>query len=103
MIKVLAYYKNTEGKKFDVDYYINHHLPLVKEICGDSLKKISVDKGLFGNEPNSKPVYIIVTHLHFENIEAFQNSMVPNSNKIFADASNFTDIEPVMQISEILQ
>ncbi|WP_437373039.1 EthD family reductase [Maribacter litoralis] len=103
MIKVLAYYKNVEGKKFDIDYYLNKHLPFVQQICGESLKKISVDRGLFGNEPNSMPVYIYVTHLYFENMESFQNSMLPNFNKIFEDAPNFTDIEPVMQISEIVQ
>jgi uncharacterized protein (TIGR02118 family) len=103
MIKVIAYYKNIEGKKFDIDYYLNKHLPFVQQICGESLKKISVDRGLFGNEPNSMPVYINVTHLYFENMESFQNSMSPNFNKIFEDAPNFTEIEPVMQISEIIQ
>ncbi|MCO6147940.1 EthD family reductase [Flavobacterium sp. NRK1] len=102
MIKVLAYFKNTKGKKFDIDYYVNHHLPLIKKICGENLKNLSVDRGLFGHEPNSEPVYIIVTHFYFENLEAFQNSIVNNLNTILADSPNFTDIEPVFQISEVI-
>jgi hypothetical protein len=29
MIKVSVFYANEEGKKFDMDYYLNSHIPLV--------------------------------------------------------------------------
>jgi hypothetical protein len=31
MIKVSVFYENTEGKKFDMVYYINNHIPMVIE------------------------------------------------------------------------
>ncbi len=30
MIKVTVLYPNEEGKKFDLDYYLNKHLPMVQ-------------------------------------------------------------------------
>ena len=29
MIKVTVMYPNEEGKKFDMDYYVNKHIPMV--------------------------------------------------------------------------
>jgi len=31
MIKVNMLYPNEEGKKFDMDYYCNIHIPMVRE------------------------------------------------------------------------
>ena len=31
MIKVSVFYPNEEGKKFDMDYYLNSHIPMVNE------------------------------------------------------------------------
>ena len=34
MIKVSVLYENTEGKKFDMAYYWNKHIPMVKQKLG---------------------------------------------------------------------
>ena len=103
MIKLIAYYKNLEGKKFDQDYYLNSHLPMIKRLTGDALKQVSVDRGVFGGEPGSKAFYLIVAHLYFEDMDAFQNSLVPHFQEIMSDVPNYTEIEPVFQISEVLK
>ncbi|WP_090101627.1 EthD family reductase [Chitinophaga sp. CF118] len=103
MIKLIAYYKNLEGKKFNLDYYLNSHLPMIKRLTGDALKQVAVDKGFSGGEPGSKPFYLIVAHLYFDNIDAFQSSLVPHFAEIMSDVPNYTDIEPVFQISEVLR
>ncbi|HAP68476.1 MAG TPA: EthD family reductase, partial [Flavobacteriales bacterium] len=41
-------------------------------------------------------------NLYFENLEAFQNSFGPNAEKIMGDLPNFTNIEPVIQIAEVV-
>ena len=53
MAKVSVLYPNGEGKNFDMDYYMNKHIPLVKELLGDALKAASVEKGLGGAVPGS--------------------------------------------------
>lgn len=46
MIKVAIFYPNGEGKTFDMDYYSNKHMPMAASLFGDSLKAMSIDKGL---------------------------------------------------------
>ena len=46
MIKVSVFYPGGEGKNFDMEYYINNHVPLVSKTLGDALKEASYDKGL---------------------------------------------------------
>ena len=101
MIKVSGYYPNLEGKMFDMDYYCNKHLALAKELLGDSLKKVDVEQGLAGGAPDSSATYIAVGSLYFESIESFQNAFNPIVEKLMADVPNYTNIDPIIQISEV--
>ena len=103
MIRVSAIYPHKEGAEFDMDYYANKHIPMVGGLLGDALKGGAVDKGLGSAEPGSPPPFVAVGHMQFENVEAFQESFGPNMEEIMADLPNFTNIEPVVQISEIVQ
>ena len=44
-------YPNREGMKFDRVYYLNHHIPMVRQLLGLSLKGVSVEQGISGEEP----------------------------------------------------
>ncbi|QYA24507.1 EthD family reductase [Gramella sp. MT6] len=102
MVKLSVMYPNQDGKKFDLDYYSNQHVSLVAKLLGDSVKSASVEKGLGGNAPDSPAVYIAIGNLYFESMDSFHKSFSPNAEEIMADLPNFTDIEPVVQISEIV-
>jgi uncharacterized protein (TIGR02118 family) len=101
MIKVSVLYPNEEGKKFDMDYFLNSHLPMVGEKLGAALKGASVEQGLSGAEPGSRATYIAMAHMNFDSVEAFQTAWGPHTQKIMADVPNYTDIQPVLQISEV--
>ncbi len=101
MIKVTVFYPNTEGKKFDMDYYCNKHIPLVQEKLGAALKDVAVEEGLGGAEPGSSATYIAMCHLFFDSVEAFQNSFGPQAEEIMADLPNYTDAQPQIQISKV--
>ena len=101
MIKVSVLYPNTEGKSFDMEYYCNKHIPMCQEKLGNALKDVAVEKGLSGAEPGSEPAYIAMGHLYFDSIEDFQNSFGPNAEAIQNDIPNYTDTEPIIQISEV--
>ena len=55
MIKVSVMYPNTPGARFDHAYYRDKHMPLVKTRMGDSCLYYTVDKGLAGGTPGSRP------------------------------------------------
>ena len=102
MIKVSVFYPNIVGKAFDMDYYFTKHLPLVKQSLGSALKFVSAEKGLAGAAPDSPATYVVMGHLYFDSMESFQNSFGPHVEKLMADIKNFTSVEPVAQISEVL-
>ena len=103
MIKVTVLYPNGEGKTFDMDYYTNKHVPMVQSLFGDSLKAVAIDKGIASGTPDTPVPYLAIGYLYFETISAFQNSMAPNAEKIMADIPKYTNIQPVIQVSEVLQ
>jgi uncharacterized protein (TIGR02118 family) len=101
MIKVSVFYPNEAGKKFDMDYYCNKHIPMVQQKLGSALKAGAVEQGLSGVEPGSRATYIAMGHLYFDSVEAFQTSFGPHAESIMADVPNYTDIRPTIQISEV--
>lgn len=101
MIKLSVFYPYQENARFDHDYYLNSHLPLLKKLMGDACLKYEVDKGLNGGAPGSKPVYFAMCHVYCESLEAFQTSFGPHAEVVTKDVANYTDLTPVMQISEV--
>ena len=101
MVKVSVLYPNDEVKKFDMNYYLDTHMPLVKKLLSDACTNITVDEGIAGATPGSKAPYIAIGHLHFNSVEDFISSFTPNANAIMNDLPNFTDIAPVVPINEI--
>jgi len=68
---------------------------------GASCKRATADQGLAGGEPGSPPAYIAMGHLYFDSLEAFQGSFGAHAAEIMADIPNYTDIAPLIQISEV--
>ncbi|KPU96849.1 ethyl tert-butyl ether degradation protein EthD [Variovorax paradoxus] len=102
MIKVSVMYPYTEGARFDHDYYRDKHMPLLKARMGDACKSYTIDKGLAGGAPGAKPTYVGMCHVFCDSVEAFQGAFGPHAKEILGDVRNYTDIAPVMQISEVV-
>ena len=101
MIKVSVMYPNGDGHTFDMDYYANQHLPMVGGLLGNNVKGSAIEKGIGGPE-GSPASYLVLSHLYFDSVEAFENSFGPNADTIMADLPNFTNAQPVIQISEVV-
>ena len=102
MTKVSVLYPNGDGKTFDLDYYCNTHIPMVGELLGNSLKGVTVEKGLGGAVPGSTAPYACVGTMYFDSVEEFGKVFGPNAEKIMGDLPNFTNAEPIIQISEVV-
>lgn len=102
MIKLTILYPNEEGKKFDKDYYINTHMPLTIKLQGDAIKKTEVEFGISGGMPGSKPSHVAICNFWYESFEAFQQAFTPHAETIVNDVKNYTDIETVLQFSEMM-
>ena len=101
MIKVSVFYPNNEGSKFDMHYYCNSHIPMVRQKLGAACTGAAVEQGVAGPTPGSRPTFVAMGHIYFESVEAFQTSFSPHAKSIMADIPNYTDIQPTIQISEV--
>ena len=101
MIKVAILYPNEEGKTFNMDYYSTKHMPMAASLFGKSLKAMSVDKGLASGRPNEPIPFLAIGYFFFDDMETYKSAMGPNSAKLGADVPNYTNIKPIIQVSEV--
>jgi len=102
MIKVSVFYPNGDDKKFDMDYYIASHVPLVSKMLGNALQGASYEKGLGGGAPGTPATYVTMANLYFNSMEEFGQAFAVGAPTLMGDLPNFTDIAPVVQISEVM-
>lgn len=101
MIKISVFYPNSSGAKFDMNYYVSKHLPMVQKKLGAALKGVAAEQGIAGGQPGEAATYIAIGHLMCDSIETFQSSFAPHAEAIMADVPNYTNVQPTIQISEV--
>ena len=95
MIKVSVYYPSSDGSTFDHDYYRTKHVPLDAKAWNPT--STVIDKGVNGP-------YVAAVHMTFDSMEAMGAALgSPLTAEVQADVPNYTNIVPVMQISEIVE
>ena len=101
MIKVSVLYAGGAGSTFDMDYYLNRHIPMVLSKLGTACKSAAVEQGLAGATPGSPPAFSAMGHLYFDSVEAFQAAFGPHAGEIMGDIPNYTNVQPTIQVSEV--
>lgn len=101
MIKVSVLYPNGDGSTFDMDYYLNSHIPMVLRSLGPACLGGHVDQGIASGTPGKPAAYMAMGHLLFDSVEAFQAAIAPHADAIFGDIPNYTNVQPTIQISEV--
>jgi uncharacterized protein (TIGR02118 family) len=101
MIKVSVMYPNTSDARFDMGYYLDRHMPMVRDLMGSVLKGMNVELGLAGGQPGAPAPYVALGHLLFDSLDAFQAAFAQHSGAILADIPNYTNTQPTVQISQV--
>ncbi|MDB5956140.1 EthD family reductase [Ramlibacter sp.] len=102
MIKVSVLYPQSAGARFDHAYYRDRHMPMVKDKLGGACLHYTVDQGVAGGAPGAPAPFTAMCHIYCKSLPDFQQAMEPNAQAIMADVANYTDIQPVFQISEVV-
>lgn len=103
MIRIAVMYPNQGERRFDLDYYREQHLPLVKEKYSPyGLKNIMLDTALSTSGPQAAP-YLAIGYLLFDSVEQFMRAYKAEGAEVMEDLANFTEIEPVVQISHCME
>src|SRR5947208_994596 len=100
MIKVSVLYPNKPGVRFDVDYYLNTHMPMSARLLGPAIKAILVEIGRPGPD-SAPPPFAAICGFTCETVEDFIQAFTPVAGELQGDIPRYTDIEPVIQISDI--
>lgn len=101
MFSVTVLYPKTDTSRFDMDYYLNQHTPLVRErLTPVGLTGVDLKEGIAGGTPGTAQAYTMITQLNFDSMEALQNAMATHGPELIGDIPNFTDVQPQMQISQ---
>jgi uncharacterized protein (TIGR02118 family) len=103
MVKISMLYPNTPGARFDMDYYLRQHMPvsIAKLSAAAGYQSVSVEQGIGGEQPGSAPAYIAMCHYVFDTAEDFLAGFLPHQDLLQSDISNYTDIQPLIQFSEV--
>lgn len=102
MICLTVFYPKTTDSTFDLDYYASKHAPLLMErLTPLGLTKFDYETGLAGGTPNTPPAFAAIGRLHFATLEDLQTGLGTHGPELVADIANFTNVEPIMQISQI--
>lgn len=102
MIKVSVMYPYAEGARFDHAYYREKHMPMVKQRLGVACLYYTVDKGISGGAPGTAPVYVAKCDFICTSVEDYLAARNPHAQEIRGDIAHYTDIQPVVQISEVV-
>ncbi len=101
MITVSVLYPNEAGAKFDMNYYLKSHIPMVQKKLGSALKGVVVEQGLGGGAPGTQAAYSTICHLRFDSVESFQGAFGPHAAAIQGDIPNYSSVQPVIQVSDV--
>jgi uncharacterized protein (TIGR02118 family) len=102
MIKMSVLYPNQPDGTFDMDYYVTQHIPFVLSRCGSDATPGGIERGVAGGAPGSPAPYRVAAHLLFLSQAAMERSFGRYVQEILADLPNFTNIQPIVQISEVV-
>jgi len=100
MIRVSVLYPNGANTKFDMNYYLAKHIPMVKQKLGSACKSVTVDQGVAGGAEGAPATYVAMAHLTFDSLGAFQSAFGPHASAIMGDIPNYTNAQPTVQISD---
>ena len=102
MIEVTVAYPAGQGRTFNMDYYLKTHIPLFQKRMGAAMKTIRVSRGIGGSTPRSPGAFVAMVHATFDSAEVFAIAFAPHAAELQGDAPNYTNIQPVVQIIEVL-
>ena len=103
MVKITIVYPRTAGARFDMEYYLQTHMP--RSIgwlrTHPGFRGVSVERGVAGAEPGSEAPFVAVCQFLFATLEDFIAAFTPHAAALQADIAVYTNIAPVIQISAV--
>ena len=101
MITISIMYPKQADGRFDMNYYLERHMPMSIKLLGPSMESIVVGKGISPGDPWPEASYHAITTFTCRSKEEYEQAFLPNMAELQADMPNYTDIPAIIQMSEI--
>ncbi len=99
MFCVTVIYSQKDGGTFNFDYYTKKHVPLVCRLV--DVVKVEVRKGAASLD-GSAPSFVCICSHWINSPQEFQAAMAKHGAEIMGDIPNFTNMQPILQLDEVL-
>ena len=104
MIRVSLLFPNQLGSTFDQNYFADKHIQMAKQrLEGLGLVGVEIDRGISAADPNSAAPFVAVAHFTFNSVDEVHTAFKAVGREVMGDIPNYTNIQPQVQISEIIE
>lgn len=100
MVKISILYPSKPGSHFDTEYYLNTHMPMAARLLGAPIKAITAEIGRPGPGGEPAPFAAIATFTA-DTVDDFTKAFGPVAGELQGDIPKYTNIEPVIQFSDL--
>jgi uncharacterized protein (TIGR02118 family) len=99
MMCATVIYPNQQDAKFDFEYYMKKHIPMVEKLLNTT---IEVMRGL--SSPSGPPVpFVCTARIKINSAQEHSAAMATHGAQILGDIPNYTNIQPLVQIDELVE
>lgn len=86
-------YPREEDATFDIDYYRDHHLPLIMELYGEAIRRFELIQPV---EPEGAPppAWFAVVNIYIADADAFAAAGEEHGPTLIDDVPNFSSVLP---------
>src|SRR5579863_5796508 len=98
---ITVLYPNSEGVRFDFDYYRDKHATLILRLYGKGIAKYELRRGVSGPD-GGKPTYVATVNFWIGSQELFDAAQAKHTQQLIDDVPNFTNVMPTIQIDEVV-
>ncbi|WP_121808139.1 EthD family reductase [Mucilaginibacter kameinonensis] len=103
LIKISIMYPYAEGKTFNMEYYETKHMPMVVRFLGSNLVKYTIEKGIASGVPNQPLPFMAIGTFYVKSLSEYQAAIAPNIGTIRSDFANYTNVTPIILVSEVVK
>lgn len=96
----IAYPRNDDDQ-FDFAYFTEKHIPMVCGFLGTNAVKSEIRKGV-ATLDGSPASFVCLANIWIRSVEEFQDALGKHGAEIIGDIPNYTNIQPILQVDEVL-
>ena len=102
MIVVSVMYPAAADARFDMKYYLEKHVPMVGERWRPmGLREAKILQGVGAPGGGAAPFQVMAL-LTFDSAAALDPALAAHGKEIMGDIANFTNVQPIIQVNDVL-